>query len=194
MVGAGAEGAMTLVFAATVVGFVAHERRATDPVVKFSLFGIRMFTFSVVSLLILATANSMATFLMPFYIQDVLRLSASFMGLIFLAAPVFTVVCAILSGRLDRPDRAASARRRSAWSMTLAAFTVGLLLRSGLDLALARRADGAHRPGTRDSSTRPTRPRSSARCHDSTAASPPEWSRRSSGSARCSGFPSPASS
>ena len=37
---------------------------------------------------------------MPFYIQDVLHFSPSFMGLIFLAAPVFTVGLAAVSGRL----------------------------------------------------------------------------------------------
>ena len=41
---------------------------------NLALFRIRMFTFGVVSLLLVATATSMATFvLLPFYLQDVLR-------------------------------------------------------------------------------------------------------------------------
>ena len=129
MLGTGAQGVMILVFAATVVGFVVHERRVSNPVVNFSLFGIRMFAFSVLSLLILGTANSMLTFLLPFYIQGVLHLSASFMGLIFLVAPVFTVICAVLSGRLT--DRIGPRTPTSIGVvMTMSAFVVGLLLRT----------------------------------------------------------------
>ena len=91
---------MTVIFGATLLGFLAHERRAISPVVNLALFRIRMFTFSVLSLLLIATTISVMSFLMPFYIQDVLGFSASFMGLIFLAAPVFTIGLAAVSGRL----------------------------------------------------------------------------------------------
>ena len=129
LVGAERKGMMALVFAATFAGFLAHETRATDPVVNLSLFRIRMFTFSVVSLLLVATANSMATFLMPFYLQDVLRLSPSFMGLVFLAAPVFTIACANVSGLLT--DRIGPRVPASIGVLVmLAAFTVGLLLKA----------------------------------------------------------------
>ena len=129
LVGAGRTGMIAVVFAATLAGFVVHETRATDPVVNLSLFRIRMFTFSVVSLLLVATATSMATFLMPFYLQDVLRLSPSFMGLVFLAAPVFTIVCANVSGLLT--DRIGPRVPASIGVLvTLAAFTVGLLLKA----------------------------------------------------------------
>src|SRR5215470_4499098 len=118
---------MALLFGAALVGFVVRETRAADPVVNLGLFRIRMFTFSVLSLLLVATANSMAMFLMPFYLQDVLRLSPSFMGLVFLAAPVFTIACANMSGLLtDRIGPRVPAT--IGVLMTLAAFTVGLFL------------------------------------------------------------------
>jgi len=98
--GAERAGVAALVFGAILVGFIAHERRAASPVVNLALFRIRMFTFSVVSLLLIATTISVMSFLMPFYIQDVLGFSPSFMGLIFLAAPVFTIGLAAVSGRL----------------------------------------------------------------------------------------------
>src|SRR5262250_1161252 len=91
---------MTLVFGVTLIGFLAHERRAVSPVVNLALFRIRMFTFSVLSLLMIATTISVMSFLMPFYIQEVLHFSPSFMGLIFLAAPVFTICLATVSGQL----------------------------------------------------------------------------------------------
>ncbi len=129
MIGAGGKGAMALAFAATLVGFVAHETRVAHPVVNFALFRIRMFTWSVLSLLLVATANSMAIFLMPFYIQDVLRLSPSVMGLIFLAAPVFTITCANVSGLLT--DRIGPRIPASIGVLvTMGAFAIGLVMKA----------------------------------------------------------------
>jgi EmrB/QacA subfamily drug resistance transporter len=128
MIGAERHGVLTLAFVATVAGFLVHESRTTDPVVDLSLFKIRMFTCSVLSLLIIATTISMASFLMPFYVQDVLHLSPSFMGLIFLAAPVFTISLATVSGRLTDsmgPRIPASI----GVVMTAGAFVTGLFLR-----------------------------------------------------------------
>ncbi len=119
---------MALVFGASLVGFLAHERRAVSPVVNLALFKIRMFTFSVLSLLLIATTNSVLSFLMPFYIQDVLHFSASFMGLIFLAAPVFTLALAAVSGRLT--DRIGPRVPASIGVLaTMSAFAIGLFLR-----------------------------------------------------------------
>jgi MFS family permease len=126
--GAERAGVMALVFVATLVGFLAHERRAVSPVVNLELFRIRMFTFSILSLLLIATTISILSFLMPFYIQDVLHFSPSFMGLIFLAAPVFTICLATVSGQLtDRigPRAPASIGVLS----TMAAYAIGLFLR-----------------------------------------------------------------
>jgi EmrB/QacA subfamily drug resistance transporter len=121
-------GAAALVFGATVIGFLAHERRAASPVVNLALFKIRMFTFSVLSLLLIATTISVMSFLMPFYIQDVLHFSASFMGLIFLAAPVFTIALAAVSGRLT--DRIGPRVPASIGVLaTMSAFAIGLFLR-----------------------------------------------------------------
>ena len=113
---------------ALVVGFLIQEWRASDPIVNFALFRIRMFTASVVSLLVLGTANSVLGFLLPFYMQSVLGLSPSFMGLVFLGAPVATIVCATLSGVLT--DRLGPRPPTSIGIvLTLGAFVVGFLLR-----------------------------------------------------------------
>src|SRR5439155_1188314 len=85
-------------------------------------------TFSVLSLLLIATSISVMSFLMPFYIQDVLHFSASFMGLIFLAAPVCTVGLATVSGRLT--DRIGPRVPASIGVLaTMGAFAIGLFLR-----------------------------------------------------------------
>jgi MFS family permease len=136
MLGAAQKGLLVLVFVATCGWFVVHERRAIAPVMNFALFRIRMFTFSVLSLLIIATTTSVLGFLMPFYLQDVLHLSPSFMGLIFLAAPVFTIALASASGRLT--DRIGPRLPASIGVvLTMAAFLVGAFLRTDSSWTLA---------------------------------------------------------
>jgi MFS family permease len=127
-IGVGRTGVVALVFGATLLGFLAHERRVVSPVVNLALFRIRMFTFSVLSLLLIATTNSVLGFLMPFYIQDVLHFSPSLMGLIFLAAPIFTIGLAPASGHLT--DRIGPRLPTSIGVlMTLSAFALGFFLR-----------------------------------------------------------------
>jgi MFS family permease len=126
--GAERTGVMALIFGATLLGFLAHERRAASPVMNLALFKIRMFTFSILSLLLIATTHSVLGLLMPFYIQDVLRFAPSFMGLIFLAAPVFTIGLAPVSGQLT--DRIGPRAPTSIGVLaTMSAFAIGLFLR-----------------------------------------------------------------
>jgi EmrB/QacA subfamily drug resistance transporter len=99
-IGAGRTSLMLTAFVVGLAGFLAYERRAANPVVNLALFRIRMFVFSVLSLLLFATTSSLLTFLLPFYIQDVLHRSPSFMGLLFLSAPVLTISLAVLAGHL----------------------------------------------------------------------------------------------
>jgi MFS family permease len=124
LIGAAERSVMAMLFAGTLAGFLVHERRAHNPVVNLALFRIRMFTFSVVSLLIIATTTSVLMLLLPFYMQDVLGQSASLMGVVFLAAPIFTVSLAPLVGRLtDRIGPRIPAAIGVA--MTMAGFAVG---------------------------------------------------------------------
>jgi EmrB/QacA subfamily drug resistance transporter len=126
-IGAGRTGLLGAVFVAGLAWFVVHERQARNPVVNFALFRNRMFSFSVLSLLVVSTATSVMTLVLPFYMQDVLHHSASFMGLVFLAAPVFTITLAPIVGQLT--DRI-GARIPAAIgvTMTTAAVLVGTSL------------------------------------------------------------------
>jgi MFS family permease len=129
LIGGGGRTAMAAVFGAALVGFLAHEGRAVNPVVNLRLFRIRMFTWSVLSLLLIATTTSVLTFLMPFFLQDVLRLSPSLIGLVFLAAPVFTIALAGLSGMLT--DRIGPRAPTSIGVLaTMGAVGIGAFLRT----------------------------------------------------------------
>jgi EmrB/QacA subfamily drug resistance transporter len=127
-IGAGSSSVMLVAFALGLAGFLVHERRAVNPVVNLGLFRIRMFVFSVLSLLVFATTSSVLTFLLPFYIQDVLHRSPSFMGLLFLSAPVLTISLAVLAGHLtDRVGPRIPAT--IGLSVIMAAFAIGVVLR-----------------------------------------------------------------
>ncbi|MGH7416405.1 MAG: MFS transporter [Candidatus Rokuibacteriota bacterium] len=123
-IGAGSSSVMLVAFALGLAGFLVHERRTVNPVVSLALFRIRMFSFSVLSLLVFATTSSVLSFLLPFYIQDVLHRSPSFMGVLFLSAPVLTISLAVLAGHLtDRVGPRIPAT--IGLSMVMAAFAIG---------------------------------------------------------------------
>ncbi len=127
-IGAGSTSVMVVAFVVALAGFLVHERRALNPVVNFALFRIRMFLFSVLSLLIFAITSSVLTFLLPFYIQDVLHHSPSFMGLLFLSAPILTISLAVLAGQLtDRIGPRIPAT--TGLVVIMAAFVLGILLK-----------------------------------------------------------------
>jgi EmrB/QacA subfamily drug resistance transporter len=91
---------LIVVLLASLAGFLVHESRAKHPFVNLELFKIRRFSFSVISLLVIGMCYSLTAFLMPFYLQDVLRLSATQVGMLFMAPSVLTVALAPLSGYL----------------------------------------------------------------------------------------------
>jgi EmrB/QacA subfamily drug resistance transporter len=91
---------LLVIFLASLVAFLYHESRARSPFVNLELFKIRRFSFSVVSLLVIAMCYSLTGFLLPFYLQDVLGLSPTQVGALFMAPSVLTVALAPLSGYL----------------------------------------------------------------------------------------------
>jgi EmrB/QacA subfamily drug resistance transporter len=85
-------------FTALVCGFLYREWTAASPIIDLSLFKIRMFTLSSSALLLVGVAQVMMGFVLPFYLQDVLRLKPTFIGLLFISAPVLTVTLSPLVG------------------------------------------------------------------------------------------------
>jgi len=90
--------ALVVTFVIVIGGFIYRERMTPSPILDLSLFRIRMFTLSSVALLLVGVAQVMIGFVLPFYLQDVLHLRPSFIGLLFVSAPIFTVTLSPLVG------------------------------------------------------------------------------------------------
>ncbi len=88
-------------FAALAAGFLMREGRAPSPILTLALFRIRMFAFSTVTLLLVSIVMSLTVYVLPFYLQDVLRLAPSFMGLLFISAPVFATTLSPAGGYIS---------------------------------------------------------------------------------------------
>jgi EmrB/QacA subfamily drug resistance transporter len=91
---------MTLSFAAFAV-FVFVERRVKTPILSFSLFANRLFSASMLSLFFITLTQSAISFLMPFYLQNILHFSPSQMGWIMIANSVVIVMVAPIAGWLS---------------------------------------------------------------------------------------------
>lgn len=127
-VGLGQRGLLALVFGGVLWGFLARENRAKSPLIHLSLFAIRMFTYSVVSLLVVSISRGMVSFLLPFYLQQILHISPSWIGIMFLVPPIFTLTLAPVSGYMtDRVGPRVPANLGVV--MSLAAVWVGVVLR-----------------------------------------------------------------
>jgi EmrB/QacA subfamily drug resistance transporter len=88
-------------FVASLALLILHESRTQSPFVNLKLFRSRRFAFSVMSLLIIAHCYALTGFLMPFYLQDILHLSPTVVGLLFMGPSVLTVALAPLSGAMS---------------------------------------------------------------------------------------------
>jgi MFS family permease len=100
IIGAWHKGVLAVIFVATAWRFLAHEAKAPSPIIALSLFGIRMFKYSIVSLVANSVVQGTVSFLLPFYLQNILDMRPTVMGAIFLVPPVFALTLAALAGHL----------------------------------------------------------------------------------------------
>jgi EmrB/QacA subfamily drug resistance transporter len=100
MIGSGTQMTLAMMFVGFLFALIYHEANAKSPFVNLSLFRVRMFSFSVASLLVIAMCYTLTGFLLPFYLQEVLDLSPTAVGFLFMAPSILTVALAPLSGYL----------------------------------------------------------------------------------------------
>ena len=88
-------------FVVALALFIFVELRAPMPILSFALFKNRLFTASMFSLFFITSTQSAISFLLPFYLQNILHFSPTQMGWIIIANSVVIVMVAPLAGWLS---------------------------------------------------------------------------------------------
>jgi len=81
--------------------FVRVELKSPMPILSFSLFRNRLFTASMLSLFSITSTQSAISFLLPFYLQNILHFTPTHMGFIIIANSVVIVLVAPIAGWLS---------------------------------------------------------------------------------------------
>jgi MFS family permease len=98
--GTGKQGLLGLAFVAMLWGFIFQEKKVRSPMIDLSFFSVPTFGYGSVGLLVCCITQGLTTFITPFYLQDVLELSPTFMGMIFLVPSLLSMVLSPVSGAL----------------------------------------------------------------------------------------------
>ena len=129
ILGGGNRALLAVIFVATVWGFLSHEKKTPSPMINLSLFSVPAFGYGSVGLLTCCITQGLITFVTPFYLQDVLKLSPTFIGIIFLAPSLLSMVLSPVSGAMT--DRiGARFLLITGLLFLMAAFLIGANLRA----------------------------------------------------------------
>lgn len=129
VLGAGSRVLLALGFAGMLWAFIAREKKIHSPIIDLSLFSVRVFRLGSVGLLIMCITQGLTTFITPFYLQDVLKLSPTYIGAIFLVPSLLTMVLSPVSGAMT--DRmGAPFLLRVGVAILMVAYLIGANLRA----------------------------------------------------------------
>ena len=124
VLGARNQALLGLAFVGTLWGFISRENKIKSPMIDLSFFSVPAFGYGSVGLLMCCITQGLVTFVAPFYLQDVLELSPTFMGVIFLVPSLLSMVLSPVSGALT--DRiGARFLLMSGVLILMAAFLIG---------------------------------------------------------------------
>ena len=124
IMGGNSQMVLGLVFFVMLWAFIAYEKTIPSPMINLSFFSVPVFGYGSVGLLICCITQGLVTFIVPFYLQDVLKLAPTFIGLIFLAPSLISMVLSPVSGALT--DRIGARFLLIAGTLILmAAFLIG---------------------------------------------------------------------
>jgi MFS family permease len=129
VLGGGSQALLALAFVGALWGFISHEKNTPSPMVNLSFFSVPAYGYGSVGLLVCCITQGLVTFIAPFYLQDVLNLSPTFMGIIFLVPSLLSMVLSPVSGALT--DRiGARFLLMTGVVMLMTAFVIGANLRA----------------------------------------------------------------
>jgi len=127
---------LALIFLAALWYFLRHEKKVQSPLINLSIFSVKVFSYGSVGLLFCNINQGLSIFITPFYLQEVLKISPTFIGTIFLVPSVLSMVLSPVSGALT--DRIGSRMLLITGVLVLmASFIIGANLRSDSHWLLA---------------------------------------------------------
>jgi EmrB/QacA subfamily drug resistance transporter len=91
---------LLIVLIATFILFIRRERRIREPLLDLSVFKVRRFSLTVLSMVMFFISMNMVTILGPFYFEGVLVYDPVTVGFIFMILPAITMFGSPLVGRL----------------------------------------------------------------------------------------------
>ena len=100
VMGSGGRLVLGLAVAGILWAFLSQEKKAESPMIDVSFFSIPIFGYGSLGLMTSCITQGLSTFITPFYLQDVLKLTPTFMGMIFLVPSVVTMVLSPVSGAM----------------------------------------------------------------------------------------------
>jgi MFS family permease len=127
VIGAAAQALLVAAFFAALWLFIRHEKSGESPMIDLSFFKVPAFGFGSAGLLMCCITQGITTFVTPFYLQDVLKLAPTFIGVIFLVPSILSMVLSPISGVLT--DRIGARSLLMLGILVLmGAFTIGACL------------------------------------------------------------------
>jgi MFS family permease len=116
-------------FVGVIWGFIWHEKKTPSPMIDLSFFSVPAYGYGSIGLFMCCITQGLVTFIAPFYLQGVLKLSPTFIGVIFLAPSLLSMVLSPVSGVMT--DRFGARFLLIMGILTLmAAFFIGANLRA----------------------------------------------------------------
>ena len=83
------------------VGFIFREKRAKNPLIDLTIFNNKSFSVGLTCAVLIFSSNLFMNTLLPFYLQDTLKLSSLVSGFILMCVPIAMVIVAPISGALS---------------------------------------------------------------------------------------------
>ena len=85
----------------SIIGFILREKSAKNPLIDLTIFNSKSFSLGLICALLIFSSNLFMNTLIPFYLQDTLKLSSLLSGFILMCVPIAMVIVAPISGALS---------------------------------------------------------------------------------------------
>ncbi|MDR0921311.1 MAG: MFS transporter [Lactobacillales bacterium] len=88
------------------IAFVYYELHHPDPMIDLTIFKNQLFTISLIAAMLIFVTNFFSSIILPFYLQDLLKMSPGQSGIIMMVFPIVMMITSPIGGYLgDKHDK-----------------------------------------------------------------------------------------